>query len=135
MNTMNTMNTMNGQRRYLKLNDIIAYKDAFHLANKIWEEVKKWDIFAKDTVGKQFVRAVDSVSANIAEGFGRRHKKDKEKFYYNARGSVFECLDWLQKARERKLISDCEYKKMFSGLKELPREVNELIRFTEKRMK
>jgi len=39
----------------------------------------KWDYFAKKTVGEQFIDAVDSISANIAEGFGRYHKKDKIK--------------------------------------------------------
>ena len=31
---------------------------------------------------------VDSVSANISEGFGRYHKKDKIKFYRYSQGSV-----------------------------------------------
>ncbi|MFA6402703.1 MAG: four helix bundle protein [Salinivirgaceae bacterium] len=56
---------------YLKLNDISAYKIAFHLSNYVWDIVLTWDYFAKDTIGKQFVRSTDSISANIAEGFGR----------------------------------------------------------------
>jgi len=61
---------------YLKLNDVTAYKNAFNLSNYVWHLVLKWDYLVKDTVGKQFIRAVDSISANIAEGFGRRFKKD-----------------------------------------------------------
>jgi len=41
------------------------------LADRIWESVSRWDGFAKDTVGKQLVRAADSIGANIAEGSGR----------------------------------------------------------------
>jgi four helix bundle protein len=67
--------------KYLMLNDIGAYKISYHLSNKIWNVVIKWDFFAKDTIGKQFVRSVDSISANIAEGFGRYSKKDKILFY------------------------------------------------------
>ena len=122
------------QGRFLKLNDISAYKESFNLSNKVWEIVKSWDFFAKDTVGKQFVRSVDSISANIAEGFGRRHKKDKEKFYYNARGSAYESLDWLEKAKIREMVSLDEYKKIFKVLNKLPKEINNLIRFTEERM-
>jgi len=33
----------------------------------------KWDWFAKKHIGGQFVEEVDSISANIAEGFGRYH--------------------------------------------------------------
>lgn len=68
------------QKKYLQLNDIDAYKTSFTLSNYVWDVIIKWDTFAKRTVGEQFVTAMDSVSANIAEGFGRYSKKDKIKF-------------------------------------------------------
>ncbi|SRR6266403_2300602 len=89
------------EQKFLHLKDITAYKKSFHLSNDIWSLVSRWDYLAKDTVGKQFIRAADSISANIAEGFRRYHKKDKQKFYFNARGSAYEALDWLQKAKAK----------------------------------
>ncbi|MCU0451074.1 MAG: four helix bundle protein [Bernardetiaceae bacterium] len=56
---------------YLKLKDIEAYRIAFHLSNRVWQLVFKWDNFARDTVGKQFVRAVDSISANLPRVSGK----------------------------------------------------------------
>ena len=88
-------------KKYLSLNDIEAYRIAYHLSNKVWDIVLRWDQFSKLTIGQQFVRAIDSVSANIAEGFGRFGKKDKIRFYRFASGSVYECLDWNEKAKER----------------------------------
>ncbi len=64
-------------QKYLKLADIECYRIAFHLSNYLWDAVIKWDPFAKNTVGEQFICAADSISANIAEGFGRYGKKDK----------------------------------------------------------
>ncbi|KXK29853.1 MAG: hypothetical protein UZ01_01829 [Candidatus Brocadia sinica] len=64
------------EKIFLRLNDVQPYKTAFNLSNFVWEIVTKWDYFAKDTIGKQFVKAVDSISANIAEGFGRYFKKE-----------------------------------------------------------
>ena len=64
------------EKKYLTLNDITAYKIAFNLSNYVWDIVVIWDYFAKETVGKQFVKAIDSISANIAEGFGRYSKKE-----------------------------------------------------------
>ena len=58
-------------KKYLQLNDISAYKIAFQLCNYVWDIVIKFAPFEKDTLGKQFAKAVDSISANIAEGFGR----------------------------------------------------------------
>jgi four helix bundle protein len=116
--------------KYLKLNDIDAYKIAFHLSNYIWDIVGKWDYFSKSTVGEQFVSAADSISANIAEGFGRYYKKDKIKFYWYSSGSVKECFDWNEKSKKRNLISIEEYKHIFEELQKIPEAINRLIKFT-----
>lgn len=118
------------ERKYLQLNDIEAYKAAFHLSNKIWNLVLRWDNFSKNTVGTQFVRSVDSVSANLAEGFGRYGKRDKIKFYRYALGSAYESLDWNEKARIRNLVSLQQYKEIYSDLRGLPKLINTLIKVT-----
>ena len=120
--------------RYLQLNDCSGYTLSFGLSNEVWEIILKWDYFARDTVGKQFARAIDSISANIAEGFGRYSKKDKIKFYRYSRGSVYESLDWLEKAHRRNLIDKNQYNKLFKSLKKLPREINALISYTNKKL-
>ncbi len=56
-----------------KLTDIEVYVLSEELSNKIWDIVKRWNYFERDTVGKQLVKAADSVSANIAECHGRFH--------------------------------------------------------------
>ncbi len=122
------------EKKFLKLNDIDAYKTAFNLSNQVWEIVISWNLFAKDTVGKQFVKSADSISANIAEGFGRYTKKDKINFYRYSLGSVKETLDWNEKSKVRKLISEDEYKRIFSELNKLPKEINQLIQYTREKL-
>ena len=114
----------------MSLNDISAYKKSFVLSNYVWEIVYKWTYFEKDTDGKQIVRAIDSISVNIAEGFGRYGKKDKIKFYFYSRGSLKESLDWNEKTRIRKLITKEEYEKIFKELNSLSKEINMLIKLT-----
>ena len=65
---------------------------------------------------------MDSVSANIAEGFGRYSKKEKIKFYRYSAGSLKECFDWNQKSKIRKLLSETEYLYIFEELNKLPKE-------------
>jgi len=122
------------EQKFLQLKDVTAYKKSFLLSNHVWNLVAKWDYMAKNTVGQQFIRAIDSISVNIAEGFGRYHKKDKQKFYFNARGSTYEALDWLQKAKLRKIISEDEYKLTYTSLSEMPKEINTLITWTQNRL-
>ncbi len=122
-------------KKYLKLNDIEAYKIAFNLSNFVWSIVVKWDYFARDTVGKQFVTSTDSISANIAEGFGRYSKKDKIKFYRYSFGSLHESLDWNQKGKIRNLLSKNEYQHIFTELQKLPKSIHHLINFTNEKLK
>ncbi len=121
-------------KKYLKLNDIELYKIAFKLSNTVWDIVLRWDYFAKDKVGKQFIRAVDSISANLAEGFGRYGKKDKIKFYRYSFGSLYESLDWNEKSHFRKLLTAEEYSLIFTELIKLPKAINSLILFTDKKL-
>lgn len=123
------------ERKFLQLNDIDAYKRAFNLSNYIWNIVIKWDYFSKDTVGKQFIRSVDSISANIAEGFGRYSKRDKIKFYRISYGSLKESLDWNEKAKVRQLLTEEEYQFVFNKLNDLPKCINQLINYTEQKLK
>jgi len=121
-------------KKYLELNDISAYRIAFDLSNYVWDIVIKWDYFAKDTVGKQLAKAIDSISANIAEGFGRYFKKDKINFYRYSYGSIKESFDWIEKANKRGLLKESEYKHISEELNKLPKEINSLIKFTNERL-
>jgi four helix bundle protein len=81
------------------------YELAEKLADQIWISVIRWEAFARDTVGKQLVRAADSVGANIAEGSGRGSSQDYHRFLRIARGSLYETLHWLRRAYVRELLS------------------------------
>ena len=47
----------------------------------------------------QLRRATDSISSNIAEGYGRESMKDRARYYEYAVGSARESRDWYYKAR------------------------------------
>jgi four helix bundle protein len=122
-------------RRFLDIDDVTAYEIAFELSNYVWDVVINWDWFAKKTIGVQFVTSADSISANIAEGYGRFHKKDKIKFYHYSRGSAIEALDWTIKAYGRKLLSADQFQYISQGLQKLPKEINNLIKYTNLKLK
>lgn len=121
--------------KWLKLENVEAYNISTKLSDYVWQLVSKWDWFNKRTLGAQWTDSTDSISGNIAEGFGRFHKKDKQKFYYNARGSVYESAHWTKRARVRGLISENEEEYILTELRKLPKEINFLIRITEKKLK
>ena len=95
----------------------------------------KWDNFAKFTVVKQLVESADSISANVAEGFGRYHKKDKIKFYRYSNGSLLESIDWINKSKHRGLITSEEFDIIHQAQEKLPLELNQLIKYTNIKLK
>ena len=82
-----------------------VYRLSEQLSDCIWYIAKEWDNFARDTIGKQLVRACDSVGANIAEGSGRRAFQDNRRFVRIARASLYETKHWLRRAHQRKLLT------------------------------
>lgn len=74
-----------------------VYQLSERLADLVWEVVREWDRVATDTVGKQIIRAADSIGANLAEGTGRGTAKDKLRFVVYARGSLYEVKHWLRR--------------------------------------
>jgi four helix bundle protein len=82
-----------------------VYQLAEDLADTIWDIVVGWDSFARDTVGKQVVRAADSIGANIAEGSGRGSYQDNRRFVRTARGSLNETKHFLRRAWKRGLLT------------------------------
>jgi four helix bundle protein len=121
----------NQDKKLTGLGQLTAYRLANEVADKVWSVVLKWDWFAKDTLGKQWVRAADSISANIAEGYGRYFFRENITFLYYARGSVQETQDWLGKARRRNLITESDYEKINSVLQKLPKEINIMIKINK----
>lgn len=88
----------------LNLKEFKIVEQANLIADSIWEEVSHWKHFEKDTVGKQLVRAADSISANLSEAYGRYSFADRKRFAYYARGSLCETINWLQISVSRELI-------------------------------
>ncbi len=93
----------------LRLEELEIYKISLYIGELAWKIVINWKPFEKDTLGKQFVRAADSIALNISEGYGRFHFKDNKNFCYYSRGSAKETLTALEKAKSRNLISHEEY--------------------------
>lgn len=122
-------------KKYLTLDNIDCYKRSFTLSQYVWKVVIGWEWFSKRTIGIQYIRAVDSISSTVAEGFGRYFKKDKILFYRYGLGSVSESLDWTEKSWNRKLLEEEQYTHIKAELECLPREIYQLINFTTKKLK
>lgn len=110
-----------------RLEDFKVYNLAMSLGEEVWACVDQWTYFQKDTIGKQLVRACDSIAANLSEGLGRYHFREIKNFSYYSRGSLFETKTWLAKASNRKLISEAQFNKMMAEIEVIGKMVNSYI--------
>ena len=101
-----------------------VYRLSENLADQISSIVLKWNPLARETVGKQLVRATDSIGANIAEGTGRGTFIDNRRFVRIARGSLNETQHWLRRAYKRRLLSGKEITILKSVIDELAPKLN-----------
>jgi four helix bundle protein len=108
------------------------YNLAEVLADEVWFIVRKWDHFARDTVGKQVVRAADSIGANIAEGLGRGTYKDNRQFGRMARGSLYETKHFLRRAFRRELVDKKAVARIKPVVDELAPKLNSYLRYLTK---
>ncbi len=109
------------------LEEIEIYMIAEKLADKWWEIVSRWKPFAQDTIGKQLIRAIDSIGANIAESYGRYHFGEKINLLYYSRGSLYESKFFVRRAKSRKLITEAEFVEMMADLQMLAPKLNAYI--------
>lgn len=112
----------------MDLEDLEIYQESMRLGESVWKIVGRWPYFAKDTVGKQWVRSMDSVAANLAEGFGRFHFNDNKRFCYYSRGSLRESATWLAKAKQRNLVDEESYTDLVASFRDLRRRLDAYIK-------
>lgn len=112
----------------MDIRNLEVYQLSEKLSDLVWDIVISWDYFAKDTIGKQLIKAADSIAANIAEGYGRYHYKENKNFCYFARGSLEETKVWLIKSVRRGLIDQSKEQELFDIMERLPKLLNSYIK-------
>lgn len=114
--------------------DLEIWKEANKLCIEIYKITE--DFPKKETYGliDQMRRAASSVGANIAEGFGRYHYKEKIKFYYNSRGSVCEVQNFLFLSQDLGYVDKKIARDLFVKYEDLNKRINQFINSVNKKM-
>ncbi len=105
-----------------------VYRLAEELADQVWTIVRRWNCFARDTIGKQLVRSVDSIGANISEGSGRGTYSDNRRFVRIGCGSFHETQYWLRRAYKRQLLTSAQIELLKPLVAELGPTINAYLK-------
>lgn len=104
------------------------WKKAISIAEEIFKFTESLPRKEDYGLTSQLRRSALSISANIAEAFGRNHKKDKINFYYFSRGSVAETQSHLEYALRVGYIKEDYKQKIDKVLDEIYKDLNKLIK-------
>ena len=115
--------------------DLECWKKARRLRIKISELAKTFPNDEKFGLTSQIVRAIRSVSHNIAEGYGRFHFRENAQFCRTSRGSLYEVLDQVIVANEEGYITENVLKEIrkdiLENIKILNGYINYLVKYAE----
>ncbi len=106
-----------------------AWQLARNFKNQVCEISKKFPKEELYCLTQQIRRAVISITANIAEGYGRYSFQENIQFCRMARGSLLETLDHLYTAFDQKYITQEEFNKLYQDGREVEKCLNGYIRF------
>lgn len=103
--------------------DVIV--NAYQLAQHV-ESKEKYDL------APQIRQSAESVTANIAEGYGRYHYLDNLKFYSNARGSLNETLSHFIEALVVGYIERPYFEQVYMLIRQTERTLNGYMGYVRK---
>ncbi len=108
--------------------DLIVWQKSFELTKLIYKLSEK--LPAKENFGlqNQIRRAAVSVTSNIAEGFGRKSKKDREHFFTMASGSLYEVKSQALFAKDLGYCREYDYEQLFEQMNIAHKLVHGLLR-------
>jgi four helix bundle protein len=109
--------------------DLQCYKLALDVMVNAHQLADKLPAKERYDLAQQMRRASKSVSANIAEGYGRFHYLDTLRFYSIARGSLNETLNHLITAKLLGYTSEEYYQQFYELVREAERTLNGLMRY------
>ncbi|KKQ37323.1 MAG: Ribosomal protein S23 [Candidatus Woesebacteria bacterium GW2011_GWA1_37_7] len=108
--------------------DLNAWKEAHKLVLNIYRLVEKFPKKEQFILNSQIIRAVISITSNLAEGFGRRGIKEKIQFYYLAQSSLTEVQNQLIIAKDVYYINNIEFNKVWDQTIIVHKLISGLIR-------
>ncbi len=112
--------------------ELDCWKKATELRRKFSKLVKTFPSDEKYKLTSQVIRASRSVTANIAEGYGRYHYQEYTQFCRNSRGSLYEVLDHLIVANDEGYISEKVLESLRSDLNSCLAVLNGFINYLQR---
>ena len=116
---------------YKSFRDMPVWQNALELSSLVFNLTTSLPKSEDYGLTSQIRRSSNSVSATIAEAFGRKTKKDKSHFYIISRGSAFETQSHLLYGNKIGYFEESKVKELSASYSELIHELNKILKYLE----
>jgi four helix bundle protein len=122
---------MEANKKFIPLQELEVYRMARRLSSMAWVIYQRLAFQQRKVWGDQMLESVDSVGANVAEGYARFHFSEKARFYYISRASLSEGVDhWIDLGFERGVVFDQEFEQINKIKFDIQVRLNNMIKST-----
>ena len=122
---------MEANKKFIPLQELEVYRMARRLSSMAWVIYQRLTFQQRKVWGDQMLESVDSVGANVAEGYARFHFSEKARFYYISRASLSEGVDhWIDLGFERGVVFDQEFEQINKIKFDIQVRLNNMIKST-----
>ena len=112
--------------------DLQVWKSCRRLRQRIYSITNCYPSEERYRLVDQLRRAAISVTANIAEGYGRFHYQENIQFCRQSRGSLYEILDHLTTSLDQAYISEDCFREFEAQILTSIRLINGYLRMLQK---
>ncbi len=113
---------------YKSFTDMSVWKESLNLSERIFKLSLSLPKCEEYGLASQIKRSANSITANIAEAFGRSTSKDKNKFYTIAKGSAFETQSHLLYGQKVNYFEENKVSDIFQLYNQLIFDLNKIIK-------
>ncbi|MBY5950499.1 MAG: four helix bundle protein [Cyclobacteriaceae bacterium] len=122
---------MEAKKKFIPVHELEGYRLARKLSSMAWSIYENLTFQQRKVWGDQMLESVDSVGANIAEGYARFHYLEKIRFYHISRASLSEGVEhWIDLGFERGIVSGEEYESFNRLRPDIQVKLNNMIKAT-----
>ena len=122
---------MEANKKFIPLQELEVYRMTRRLSSMAWVIYQRLAFQQRKVWGDQMLESVDSVGANVAEGYARFYFSEKARFYYISRASLSEGVDhWIDLGFERGVVFDQEFEQINKIKSDIQVRLNNMIKST-----
>ncbi|MDD5223975.1 MAG: four helix bundle protein [bacterium] len=104
-----------------------VYQKSIEFINEIFNVSEEFKPKHQSSLGDQLRRSSLSIANNIAEGIGRKYKKEKKQFLHTSVASAFECIPALKIALLQKEITEVKHDSLYQECYVISKMLTSLI--------